>query len=142
MAARPNEEELDFRIVRGTQVLAQHESALVDLCASVGEDDQAIEECVVAFLTSAYAEDEDEPVPNGSCDADEDTECILDDMFDTMWGDEFAETSTPSAKKEEAKSEEEAKPKSSKPLPWRSRSSGSGTYVRDPATGEMKNIDA
>ncbi|KAI2510188.1 hypothetical protein MHU86_4220 [Fragilaria crotonensis] len=77
VAGRPEGEALEFRIARGTQVLTQHESALVDLCANVGEDEKAIEECVLNFLTSAYSDDEgDEPGMDGSCGGDEETECL------------------------------------------------------------------
>ena len=124
-------------------MLAQHESALVDLCASVGEDEQAIEDCVVSFLNSAYSDEvDDQPGTEGPCSGDEETECLLDDMFENLWGSEFAETVTPSPKADIGQSAEVAKPKSSKPLPWRSRSSPSGTFVRDPKTGKMRNIDA
>lgn len=145
VASRPDEEVLEFMIARGTQVLTQHESALVDLCASVGEDEKAIEECVMNFLTSAYSEDEgDDPGMEGSCDGDEDTECLLDDMFETLWGGEFSNVLTPEPKSEDGQLPvvEEAKATSGKPLPWRSRASPSGTFVRDPKTGQMRNIDA
>ena len=136
---------MEFQIARGTSVLTQHESALVDLCASVSEDDKAIEECVLNFLTSAYSDDEaaqDDPRMDGSCGADEETECLLDDMFDTLWGGEFSDVLTPELKTENVQLVEEGKPTLGKPLPWRSRSSPSGTFVRDPKTGEMRNIDA
>jgi hypothetical protein len=42
---------------------------------------------------------------------------------------------------EEEVKEEDEKPKKKKVAPWASRSSGSGTYVRDPKTGKMVNID-
>jgi hypothetical protein len=142
VAGIADEMVLEFRVVRGTQVLAQHESALVDLCASVGEDEQAIEDCVVSFLNSAYFDEvDDQPETEGPCSGDEETECLLDDMFENLWGSEFAETMTP-APKADGQTAEAAKPKSSKPLPWRSRSSPSGTFVRDPKTGKMRNIDA
>jgi hypothetical protein len=128
---------LDFRIARGTQVINAHETALVDLCASVGADDKEIEECVVNFLTSTYGEEEEEPEPEGECD-DDDDECLMDGLFANIWD---MEETAPAIVKVEADAEGE-EPKSKKPLPWRSRSSPSGTYVRDPATGEMKNIDA
>lgn len=144
MAGIADEAVLEFRIVRGTQVLAQHESALVDLCASVGEDEQAIEDCVVSFLNSAYSDEiDDQTETEGPCSDDEETECLLDDMFENLWGSETAETVAPAAKADIGQRlMDEAKPKSSKPLPWRSRSSPSGTFVRDPKTGKMRNIDA
>mmetsp|Transcript_22562 Transcript_22562/g.37320 ORF Transcript_22562/g.37320 Transcript_22562/m.37320 type:complete len:270 (+) Transcript_22562:120-929(+) len=142
VAGRADDEVLDFRIVRGTRVLNEHESALVDLCASYGADDQEIEDCVVSFLTSTYEDDdeEEELEPAEGCD-DDDEECRLNDMFENIWGEELQESAPPTVNKEEAEKEEE-KPKSKKPLPWRLRSSPSGTFVRDPKTGEMKNIDA
>lgn len=124
--------------------MAQHESALVDLCATVGEDEQAIEDCVVSFLNLAYSDEvEDQPEREGPCSGDDETECILDDMFESLWGSELAETVNPAPKADiEQRTVDDAKPKSSKPLPWRSRSSPSGTFVRDPKTGKMRNIDA
>jgi len=61
-------------------------------------------------------------------------------MLDAMvgsWGDEIdimAEGIEPEIKEEE-------NPKKKKGWSWASRSSGSGTYVRDPKTGKMENID-
>jgi hypothetical protein len=64
----------------------------------------------------------------------------MNGLFANIWDEELEEIAPAVAKVEEDEDAEE--PKSKKPLPWRSRSSPSGTYVRDPATGEMKNIDA
>ena len=65
---------------------------------------------------------------------------MLDTMFQA-WGDELLEgtPSTPS-KANPSELEVEAAKKKKKTRPWASRSSGSGTYVRDPTTGKMKNI--
>jgi hypothetical protein len=53
-----------------------------------------------------------------------------------MWDEDLPPQSTAS---ESTDMSDEASAKKVKP--WSSRSSGSGTYVRDPETGEMRNID-
>lgn len=68
---------------------------------------------------------------SGACD-DGDVDCMLDSMLD-LWGEEIG------IKNEEAV--EEVKTEKKKPAPWSSRSSPSGTFVRDPKTGRMVNID-
>ena len=55
------------------------------------------------------------------------------------WGDEMSEV-TEKADADDNATEEQ--PVKKKPAPWSSRSSPSGTFVRDPKTGEMRNIDA
>lgn len=139
VAGRAGDEVLDFRIARGTAVINEHETALVDLCASVGANDKEIEECVVNFLTSTYAEEDEDPDPVEPCD-DDDDDCILDNLFENIWEEEFQESAA--QKEADEVKKEVSVPKAKKPLPWRSRSSPSGTFVRDPKTGEMKNIDA
>jgi hypothetical protein len=137
VAGIPDGEVLELQILRGTNVMEKHESALVDICASIGKDEKEIEECVVTFLSSAFAEDEkdfddirdDAPV----------TDAILDEAFQTLWGNEFMEMN--SAPVSNTLPTKEAPVQSSKPLPWRSRSSPSGTFVRDPKTGKLRNID-
>ena len=135
VAGRAEEDVLDFLIARGTAVMARHETALVDLCSSVSEDDKEIEDCVVNFLSSAYDDDVEDIAP--ICEEDED--CLFDNVFENMWGEELKET-TPMPRPEQPLEQDKA-PKVTKPLPWRSRSSPSGTFVRDPKTGKMKNID-
>lgn len=142
VSGRAAEEPLEFRIARGTNVKASHDTALVDLCASVGEDEQEIEECVVNFLESTYGTEfkyDDQPEEG---DTESDAE-MLQNVFENLWGDEIEEMPVPEAKPEQAPKKEAVEPKKkTKAMPWRSRSSPSGTYVRDPSTGEMKNIDA
>ncbi len=58
---------------------------------------------------------------------------MLDAMFG-VWGEELG-----LGKEKETAEEEEVEKK--KPAPWSSRSSPSGTFVRDPKTGKMVNID-
>lgn len=143
-SGKSEEEVLNLVVARGTNVLAEHESALVDLCTSIGQNELEIEECIIDYLTSTYEEEielkkesrgEDEIDQLGGDEGDK----LLEDAIDNMWGDELKEvlpTNTTNVSQEVA---EVQSPK--KVAPWRSRSSPSGTYVRDPKTGEMKNID-
>ena len=105
--------------------------ALVELCI-IGDDAQTAE-----CITQIYADDEidmgDADIPE--CNEDDDMECMLDSMWD-VWSDVLPSSG---ANEEEEAIEEE--PKKKKAQPWASRSSGSGTYVRDPKTGKMVNID-
>lgn len=140
VAGRAVEEPLEFRIARGTSVQARHDTALVDLCTSVGVDDQEIEECVVNFLESTYGTEmkyDDQPE-----EAVEETDEILQTVFDNLWGDEIQEMPVQTKPEEKSKTETVEPKKVTKAMPWRSRSSPSGTFVRDPKTGKMKNIDA
>ena len=106
--------------------------ALVELCI-IGDDAQTAE-----CITQIYADDEidmgDADIPE--CNEDDEMECMLDSMWDD-WADVGV---IPSAVNGEEEVEEEPKQKK-KVQPWASRSSGSGTYVRDPKTGKMVNID-
>ena len=118
--------------------MAQHEDALVELCASPGTSDKEVEECVVQYIAEGYNYQPDETDQDGDemeCDEDDDTECLLDGMH-LMWADDLPPPST--AKTVESTDKE---PATQEVKPWSSRSSGSGTYVRDPKTGEMTNID-
>ena len=110
------------------------ELALVELCI-VG-DDAATADCI----DKIYADDDfidgyDDNM--AGCDEDDDAECMLDAMWDT-WSEGVP---SPIDSEEEVMKEEDDKPKKKKVAPWSSRSSPSGTYVRDPKTGKMVNID-
>ena len=67
------------------------------------------------------------------CNEDDGTECMLDSMW-SGWSEGLVPT-------EEVTEEPVPVEKKKKVAPWSSRSSGSGTYVRDPKTGKMVNID-
>ena len=107
--------------------------ALVELC--IIRDDAQTAECI----TQIYADDEidmgDADIPE--CNEDDDMECMLD----SVWNDWADAGVIPSAVNGEEEVEEEPKQKKKVQQPWASRSSGSGTYVRDPKTGKMVNID-
>ena len=135
--------------MRGTSVLADHESALVDLCSvTPGASDKQIEDCVVAYLKMEETEDaaaEAAKLSGGDmlvsddddelCD-DDDIECMMDAM-NTMWADDL-----PPSKASTSGIMDRPETPAQKVKPWSSRSSPSGTYVRDPKTGQMRNIDA
>ena len=115
--------------------MARHEEHLVTLCNLPGGMDDDLRDCLDAIMTEEKIDTEDLAM-----DCDEEGECMLDAMFEA-WGDELAENVTPSSTKEkQAEIEIEINKKKNNARPWASRSSPSGTYVRDPVTGEMKNI--
>ena len=128
-----------MRLARGTPVLADHEKAIVEICSNPDKSDVEVEECVTDFLREGYytesstngsAQDENDS-PESSTEDDDD---MLDNMFN-MWAEDLP--ATPAAPAEPKPTQEKSKPK-----PWSSRSSPSGTFVRDPRTGKMRNIDA
>mmetsp|Transcript_27367 Transcript_27367/g.38492 ORF Transcript_27367/g.38492 Transcript_27367/m.38492 type:complete len:302 (+) Transcript_27367:136-1041(+) len=121
---------LQLVVARGTGVMEAHESAIVDLCIMPETNANEIDSCVKAIHNMAYVDDEEVVV---DCSSDGEEECMLDDVF-AMWAEDLPEQ--PQAKEEEPKEEESAP----KPAPWSSRSSPSGTYVRNPKTGKMENI--
>lgn len=133
VAGRPEGSPLKMCVARGSDVMQRHELALVELCI-VGDDAKTADCIDKIYADSDYiAAGDDELV---ACDEDDDTECLLDAMWDT-WSE-----GVPSAmNSEEEMKEEDDKPKKKKVAPWSSRSSPSGTYVRDPKTGKMVNID-
>lgn len=135
VAGRSDERPLKIRVARGSDVRERHELALVELCI-IG-DDAATAECIASIYSAEndmyVAGDDDAAAP---CDEDDETECMLDSMW-SDWSDGLVEA-------EEDRVEEEAKEeKKTKKVaqPWASRSSPSGTYVRDPKTGKLVNID-
>jgi len=135
VAGRQDKMNLILKIVRNTDVLAQHEKALVDLCIlpeGEGKDSNLVK-CIEALYQSDYEIDDSEGP--GSC-LDTDAECMLDTMLNT-WEDEL---DVMGGEKQVEVEQEEVK-KVKKPAPWSSRSSGSGTYVLDPKTRKMINLD-
>lgn len=129
---------LELRVARNTGVLERHEASVVDICQTPGASDKEVENCVVEFLTAGY----DDPMmaaddTNEGCSIDDDgADCLLDSMMN-MWADELPMPPVLSGTKNAGEDATASKPK-----PWSSRSSPSGTFVRDPVTGQMKNIDA
>jgi len=134
VSAVPDEDPLTIQVVRGTGVLERHESTVVDLCNLSGESEKEVEECVVNFISGGYDYDDvdDVSVPP----SDEDAEFMLDNMMN-LWADELPLPPTTSGITDQTNNEKTAKA----PKPWSSRSSPSGTWVLDPKTRKMRNID-
>jgi len=132
VAGRAEDSTLKMCVARGSDVMERHELALVELCI-IG-DDAATADCI----DKIYANDDfiAGDAEMAACDEDDGTECLLDAMWDT-----WSEGVPTAMNNEEEVKEEDEQPKKKKVAPWASRSSGSGTYVRDPKTGKMVNID-
>mmetsp|Transcript_32324 Transcript_32324/g.68352 ORF Transcript_32324/g.68352 Transcript_32324/m.68352 type:complete len:306 (-) Transcript_32324:291-1208(-) len=130
VGGRPEESPLIIRIARDSDVMERHELALVELCI-IG-DDASTAECI----STIYKADDDVFLAGDSdmamCDEDDGTECMLD----AMWSDWSLDEDKQEEVEEEVKVE-----KKKKVQPWSSRSSPSGTYVRNPKTGKLENID-
>ena len=138
VSAVPDEDPITMQIIRGTDVLEKHETAIVDLCNLSGSSDKEVENCVVDFLSGGYAEEQvEEEVEDDAGVSEEDSEDLIDGMMN-LWADEVPLPPTTSGITDQANGDNTAK----KPKPWSSRASGSGTWVRDPKTGEMRNIDS
>jgi hypothetical protein len=131
-AARGEGDGCVLVVVRGSNVMSKHETTLVDLCV-LPDNGNDVDKCIESMYKADYdIETVDSATSDeGNCD-DGDMDCMLDAMFD-VWADEVG-----IKKDEEVKEIKEVK---KKPAPWSSRSSPSGTYVRDPKTGKMVNID-
>lgn len=128
-------------VARGTRVLDDHEEKLVDLCSNPTLDSKETDECITSFLRDGYYVD-DTPLGDEASDAALSENGlqggdILNDVF-SIWADDV-KVLTP--EKQPGKNQEAMV---EKPIakPWSSRSSPSGTYVRDPRTGKVTNIDA
>lgn len=133
-----NDSVLELRLARGSDVLERHEKSIVDLCQTPGASDREVDECMASFIAAGY---DYEVVADGDedeveCMEDDDTECILDNMMN-IWAEELPPPPTTSGITDTS-----GETSATKPKPWSSRSSPSGTFVRDPVTGEMRNIDA
>lgn len=131
----PKEETLYLTIARGTDVMAKHDEFLVELCSSNGMSDKEVEGSITNYLAEGYYDDTQETNDNIGAANDSEGEQMMDNMFN-MWAEELPPPPTFSEGMEQPKETAE------KIKPWSSRSSPSGTFVRDPVTGEMKNIDS
>lgn len=134
VASRPGNEALDIRIARGTRVQEEHERVLVELCSAPGADEDEVEQCLTDFIRDTYDSDQVADDAAGECVNEDDAECLVDNIY-SMWAEDMPEQPK-EVKPVETNSEAKQKAK-----PWSSRSSPSGTFVRDPTTGKMRNID-
>lgn len=135
VSGREESEPLILQIARGTDVMEAHEDALVELCMTPGANDDQVEECLTTIMSGAYFDDSDPEEVMMGCDGEE--ECLLDDLY-AMWEEDMP---TRVSKSQESNEDMTGEGEST-PAPWSSRSSPSGTYQRDPATGEMKRTDS
>lgn len=116
-----------------------HENALVELCMTPGANDDQVEECLTTIMSGAYLDDDadtskdDSEVITMGCDNEE--ECLLDSLYQ-MWEEDMP---APVKKSNDMEFDNESGQQETI-APWSSRSSPSGTYQRDPATGEMKRM--
>lgn len=132
---------LVIKVVRGSLVMNDHESALVDLC-TLPENEVKVDQCIETLYKRDYDlkvatndNDDDNTILPPPCD-DAETECMLDALFSSWENEMNLDTEDNENELEQQESDIQ------KPAPWSSRSSPSGTFVRDPKTGKMINIDA
>jgi hypothetical protein len=114
--------------------MTRHQLALAELCI-VGDDAETAD-CITSIFTAdndLYMEDN---IATEICDEDDGTECMLDSMWDA-WTEGLPTLAMEEDKNDAVVEKDEKK----KAAPWSSRSSPSGTYVRDPKTGKLVNID-
>lgn len=140
VAGRQTSMNLILKVIRNTNVQIEHEKALVDLCIlPEGEGPEAnISQCIEALYKSDY--EIDDPGDSTNCE-DSDAECMLDTLMGS-WEEELNVMTGNGKGEVMAENEKDESGKEKKPAPWSSRSSGSGTYVRDPRTGKMVNLDS
>ena len=156
VSAVPNDETLVIQVARGTDVLERHEKAVVDICSISESSDSDVENCVVTFLTDGYYDDIGgndssssgsndntiNKVTNGEGDGTDDNEADADVLIDSMMNMWVEEDDLPLPPTTSGITDGGSQQNSNKkPKPWSSRSSPSGTWVRDPKTGQMRNID-
>lgn len=106
------------------------------------------------YIQGGYNDEEDDLLLPVECDSDDDTECLLDSIYG-LWADELpmsvydkSLSITTDDNNNNNNNSKSVNPNSKNAAaataavkPWSSRSSPSGTWVRDPATGMMRNID-
>ena len=136
---------MTIKVARGTDVYEKHEEALVELCASPQTSDKDTDECVLNFLKSGYSIDDEDDEEEDDVDLDSigelgdndlvDAEDLVDNL-QNIWASDLPMPKTTSGISDNPQDASVQKVK-----PWSSRSSPSGTFVRDPVTGEMRNID-
>jgi hypothetical protein len=137
VSSRDAKEELQLRVLRGTNVMEQHEIAMMDLCMLDG-DDKDMQSCLDSIHNHEISSDIKEPSESFDCDDEEN--CLLDSMY-AMWDDELKESTSSTTESEKQSKEAEETEIKKDPAPWSSRSSPSGTYELNPNTGKLENVD-
>lgn len=134
ITGRSENDGLMIKVIRGSDIMMKHESAIIDLCTGPAVD-KDVDKCIELLYKADYEMKEDVSISSDDGDfTDNDAESMLNQMFD-MWGEE---SGVKTSKEDESTSEDKNK---KQPAPWSSRSSPSGTFVRDPTTGKLVNID-
>jgi hypothetical protein len=155
IADTPSDLPLRLRVARGVpNIMADHEQQLQELCLNAVETNAQVDECIASFMEGTYFTGEEDGnsavyTNNGfsqnKIDSDDDKDML--DNLQMMWASELADSITstkppPSGKRSDAAASPSAQVVKPKPKPWSVRSSPSGTWVRDPVTRQMKNLDA
>lgn len=159
---RYDNEPFTLRVLRGTTALQDHEVALTELCSNPDTTSTEAEQCMIDFIQGGYAMAENQVVgasktvnidntpDDGECNIPDsemdDGECLLNDMH-SLWASDLPMSSSQQQPQPNTMSPASSATSSNKDSaavvkPWSSRASPSGTFVRDPATGKMKNLDA
>jgi len=124
------------RVIRGSSVIDEHEKAIVELCEDPTLDGKEADASILAYLETGRLNSLDTNGDETDTASElSEEERIVASMYN-MWASDFQEM-IPSIEEESADLPEPTQTTK----PWSSRSSPSGTFVRDPQTGEMKNID-
>jgi hypothetical protein len=164
---RHDDEPFTIRVLRGTTALLDHEMALTDICSNpdLYASSTETEQCMIEYIKGGYAIDssnknknslkvaDTDDIPNdGECIIDDEHECLLNDMH-SLWASDLPSATIPISQQpsvvgnlntDNANDRTAATSSSSSNVvkPWSSRASPSGTFVRDPTTGKMKNLDS
>jgi len=132
VSSRGADQELVIKVVRGTQLKEDHENALLDMCTLDGNDLE-MNQCLDSIMGSAFIADQNEKSIE-SVSAEQD---LIDSMYEKLWDEEtefipdIEDIGVPPKPQETVIQR----------APWSSRSSPSGTFVRNPKTGKLENID-
>ena len=156
---RHDNEPFKLSVLRGSTALSDHEVALTDLCSNPDATSTEAEQCMIDYIQGGYAiADQNtagsklvnvDSVPDDNeCffDADEEGECLLNDMH-SLWASDLPTSSsqpqnTITSENGRTGSNQQDGDVTAAVKPWSSRASPSGTFVRDPMTGKMKNLDS
>ena len=141
---------LHLRVLRGTHALEEHEAALTELCSNPDLISTEADQCLLDFIQGGYSaailEEETDATPPPDCAVENEEECLLllDDLHSLWASDLVPSTTAASASSTSSGALPTTRTETLPPAavkPWSARSSPSGTFVRDPATGRMKNLN-
>jgi len=157
IAGADEEIPLHLTVRRGTSIKLRHDAALSAVLSDDVEgaldtidldNHDAIVAAVASVGQSIVTNDVAWSIHNDECAVDdpeccEDDNCALDMLWDA-WGEEeiIEDVDEPVVNAGDDSNEtEETILAPKKPAPWSSRSSPSGTWVRNPVTGKLEDID-